>query len=72
MFDHTKPYVEKMHYTGAELTGHVHKLDVKLQSLCVSGFSLFVVRILAKLYYFEVNWPTTLCENKEMGYISLL
>ena len=45
--------------------GHVHKLDVKLQSLCGSGFSLFAVGIRAKLYYFEVNWPTTLCENKE-------
>jgi len=54
-----------MHYIGAELAGHVHKLDVKLRSLCGSGFSLFAVRILAKLYHFEVNWPTTLCENKE-------
>jgi len=24
MLDHTKPYVEKMHYIDAELTGHVH------------------------------------------------
>jgi len=65
MLDHTKPYVEKIHYIDAELAGHVHKFDVKLQSLCGSGFSLFAVRILANLYYFEVNWPTTLFENKE-------
>jgi len=32
--------------------GHVHKLDVKLQSLCESGFSLFAVRMLAKPYQF--------------------
>jgi len=33
MLDHTKLYVEKMHYIDAELAGHVHKLDVKLQSV---------------------------------------
>jgi len=55
MLDHTKPYVEKMHYIDAELAGHVHKLDVKLQSLCGSGFSLFPVRVLAKPYHFGVN-----------------
>jgi len=38
---------------------------VKLQSLCGSGFSLFAVRVLAKPYNFGVNWPTTLCENKD-------
>jgi len=31
MLDHNRPYVEKMHYIHAELAGHVHKLDVKLQ-----------------------------------------
>jgi len=50
MLNHTKPYVEKMHYIDAELAGHVHKLDLKLQSLCGSGFSLFAVRVLAKPY----------------------
>jgi len=43
----------------------VHKLDVKLQRLCASDFSLFAARILAKLYYFGVNRPKTLCENKD-------
>jgi len=38
MLDFTKPYVEKIHYVDAELAGHVHKLAVKLQSLCGSGF----------------------------------
>jgi len=37
-----------MHYIDAELAGHVQKLDVKLQSLCGSGFSLFALRVLAK------------------------
>jgi len=32
----------------AEIAGHADKLDMKLQSLCGNGFSLFVVRFLAK------------------------
>ena len=44
---------------------NLDKLDVKLQSLCGSGFSLFVGRMLAKPYHFRMNWPTTLCENKD-------
>jgi len=57
MLDHTKPYVERIHqaYIDVELAGHAHKLDVKLQSLCGSSFSLFAVRILAKPYHFRVN-----------------
>jgi len=55
MLDHTKRYVEKIHSIDAELAGHVHKLDVKLQSLCGSGFSLFAVRMLAKPYHFGMN-----------------
>jgi len=55
MLDHAKPYVEKKHCIDVELSGHVHKLDVKLQSSCGSGFSLFAVRNLAKLYHFGVN-----------------
>ena len=39
----------------AELAGHAHKLDVKLQSLCGNVFSSFAVRILAKPYHFGVN-----------------
>jgi len=54
-----------MHYIDAELAWHVHKIDVKLQSLCGSGFSLFAACILTKLYHFGVNWPTTLCEHKD-------
>jgi len=65
MLDHTNPNVEKIHYTDAELTGRVLKLDVKLQSLCGSGFSLFVVRMLAKPYHFGVHLPKTLCKNKD-------
>jgi len=43
----------------------MYKIDVKLQSLCGSCFSLFAVGILAKLCRLGVNWPTTLCENKD-------
>jgi len=32
---------------------------------CVGVAFLFVVRLLAKPYHFRVNWPTTLCENKD-------
>jgi len=48
----------------AELAGHADKLDMKLQSLCGNGFSLFAVRILAKPYHFGVNLPT-ICENED-------
>jgi len=65
MLDHTKPYVEKMHHIDAELAGHVHKLDVKLQNLCGTGFSLFAVRDLSTPYHFGANRQTTLCENKD-------
>jgi len=51
MLDHNKPNVEKMHNIDAELAGHIHKLDVKLQSLCGSGFSRFPLRVLAKPYH---------------------
>ena len=49
----------------AEIAGHAHKLDMKLQSLCGSGFSLFAVRMLAKPYHLGVNWPTTHCKIKD-------
>jgi len=39
----------------AELAWHAHKLDLKLQNLCGSGFSLFAVRMVAKPYYLGVN-----------------
>jgi len=55
MLKHTKPYVEKIHFIDVELAGHAHKLNVKLQSLGGSGFSLFAVRMLAKPYHFGVN-----------------
>jgi len=40
-------------------------LDVRLQSLCASGFSLFAMGMLVKSYHFGVNLPTTLGENKD-------
>jgi len=44
-----------IHHIYLELAGDVHELDVKLRSLYGSGFSLFAVRIFAKLYHFGVN-----------------
>jgi len=44
-----------MRYIDAEPAGHVHKLDVKLQRLYGSGFSLFAVRVVTKPYHFGVN-----------------
>ena len=54
-----------MHSIDAELAGHTHKFNIKLQSLCGNGFSRFAVCMLAKPYYLGVNWPTTLRENKD-------
>jgi len=45
MLDHTKLYAVKIRCTDAELEGHAHKLDMKLQKLCGSGFSLLAVHI---------------------------
>ena len=56
----------KKHSIAAELAGHAYKLDEKLQSLCGNGFSLFAVHMLAEPYHVGVNWPTTLCQNKDM------
>ena len=39
----------------AKLAGHADILDMKLQSLCGNGFSLFAVYILAKPYHIGVN-----------------
>jgi len=55
MLDHARPHIEKIRYIDAELAGHVHKLDVKLQNFCGSNFSLFAVRIFAKPYHFGAN-----------------
>jgi len=65
MLDHTKPHIAKHTHVDAELAGHVHKIEAKLQGLCLSGFSLFPVRILSKPYHFGVNRPTAICESKE-------
>jgi len=45
----------KKYTADAELVGHAHKLDMKLQSLCGNGFSLFALRMLAKPYHLEMN-----------------
>jgi len=59
-----------MRSIDAKLAEHVLKLDVILQRLFASGFSLFAVRMLVKPYHFGLNLPTTLAKTK-MGYISL-
>ena len=62
---HTICWKNAVHSIDAKLAGHVNQLDVKLQSLCASGFCLFAVGMLTKPYHFGVNLPTTLCENKD-------
>jgi len=44
MVGHTESYVEKIHSADAELAGHAHLLDVKLQRLCASVFFLCLLR----------------------------
>jgi len=53
--EHTKSYIEKTQSIDAELAGYAHKLDMKLQNLCRSGFSMFAVHMLAKPYHLGVN-----------------
>jgi len=50
MLDHIKPYFAKINYIDAELAGQSHKLDVKLQSLCGSGFSVCCARSCQALF----------------------
>jgi len=64
MMYHAKSYIEKTQCTDAELAGHIHKLDVKLQSLCVIGFSLFAVSIFAKPLHLSELTNNTL-RNKD-------
>jgi len=64
--DHTKSYIEKIHSIDAELTGHAHKLDVKLKSLCGSVFSIYAVRMLAKPYHLGAYWLTTHYQNQDV------
>jgi len=70
MLDHTKPYVEKMHNIDAELAGHVHKRDMKLQRLCESDFYSVCC---AHAYQAIPLWSelTNNTAKTKMGYISL-
>ena len=70
MLDHTKQYAKKIHSIDAEQAGNVHKLDLKLRSLCVSGFSLFAAPMFTKPCHFGFHLPTTLSKTK-VGYIFL-
>jgi len=45
--------VEKIHPVNVELAGHAHKLDMKLQKLCGSGFSPFAVHMRTKHHHFD-------------------
>ena len=55
----------KIRSIDAEPAGHVHKLDMRLQSLRGNVFfSYCCVRACQALSQLGVNWPITLCENK--------
>jgi len=49
-----------MHSIDAEIAGHAHVLDMKLQSLCGMVFLclLCALRMFAKSYHLGVNWST--------------
>jgi len=64
ILEHTKSYIEKIHSIDTELAGHARKLDVKLQSLCGSGFSLFAVHMLAKPYHLGVSLTNNTLQNQ--------
>jgi len=66
MLDHTKPYVEKIHYVDAKLAGHVHKLDVKLHRLCGGAFLCLMCACLPSRTIDQQHFAKT-----KMGYISL-
>jgi len=46
MLDHTKRYIEKIHCIDVEPAGHVHKLDLKLQSFVEVAFLCLLWAIL--------------------------
>ena len=74
MLEHTKPYVENMHYIDAELAGHVGYMNLMSNGrVCVRvGFSLFSLCVLAQPYQFGVEWIDQQHFAKtKMGYISL-
>jgi len=59
------PKIHPPHFWAGYATAHAHKLaahenklDVKLQSLCGSVFSMFAVSVLAKPYHLGVNYMT--------------
>jgi len=54
MLDHTKPYSILKKYTiDAELAGHVHKLHVKVQSLCGVAFLCLLCAFLLRFATLE-------------------
>ena len=64
MLDHTKPYVE-------ELAGYAYKLDVKLQRLCGSEFSVCCARAYQAVYTTSEWTDQQHLVKTKMGYIFL-
>ena len=64
ILEHTESCIEKIQSIDAELVEHALKLDVKLQSLCGSGFSLFALRMLAKPYYLRSELTNNTLRNQ--------
>ena len=72
MLDHTKPYVEKMHFIDAELAGHVGYINLTWNgSVCVGvAFLCLLCACLPILITLELIDPQLFAKTK-MGYISL-
>jgi len=64
--DHTKPYVEKIDYTDAELAGHVGYINLTWNSrVCVGvDFLCLLCACLSNLTTLEWNDQEN-CENKD-------
>jgi len=55
ILDHTKSYVEKIHSIDAEVAGHAHKLDMKLQFVWECFFYVCCAHDCQSLIHLEVN-----------------
>jgi len=70
MFDHARSYIEKIHYIDAELAGHVHKLDVKLQNFVGVALLCLLWAFLPSLITLEQIDQQHFAKT-EIGYIPL-
>ena len=66
MLDHTKPYVEKIHYIDAELVGHAGHINLTWDGKVCVGVALSAVYIATLEWIDQQHFAKT-----KMGYIFL-